>query len=26
LFRFIDCGQYFNEDKIKTILMSTRES
>jgi hypothetical protein len=26
LFNFIDCSQYFDEEKIKKILMSTRES
>jgi len=26
LFRFIGCSQYFNEDKIKKILVSTKES
>jgi hypothetical protein len=26
LFKFLDCSQYFNEDKIKRILLSTRES
>lgn len=26
LFNFIECEKYFNEDKIRTILMSTRES
>lgn len=26
LFKFIDCEKYFNEEKIKTILLTTRES
>lgn len=26
LFAFLDCSQHFDEDKIKTILMNTRES